>query len=269
MRHFLGIFSQRRTVFLFIFLLFLSFIIMSFNDPFKLRGLRIAVLQSIAWSYSITEFFQVFGDLEKENQILREKLLKASIQNQKLQEHMLENIRLKRLLMFKQGSQYSFIPASVIGFGQEQTIRSLILNVGSADSIRKNQAVLTEAGLVGKILDAETQQALTQILMDRNTLVSARLQKSREVGVVGWSGNLWLDLYYIPKDVEVEPGEVVITSGLSRIYPKGIKIGVVAEVEEKEYELFKKIKIKPAVDFNRLEDVFVVLASDTLYGSDQ
>ena len=104
--------------------------------------------------------------------------------------------------------------------------------------------------------------------MDRNALVSARLQKSREIGVVGWSGNLWLDLYYIPKDVEVEPGEVVITSGLSRIYPKGIKIGVVAEVKEKEYELFKEIKVKPAVNFNQLEDVFVVLVNDTLLGSE-
>lgn len=240
---------------------------MSFNDPFKLRGLRIAVLQCIAWTYSISESFQYFSDLEKQNQTLREKLLKASLQNQQLQEHMLENLRLKRLLMFKQQSQYSFIPASVIGFGQEQTIRSLILNVGSADSVRKNQAVLTEAGLVGKILDTEQNQALTQILMDRNTLVSARLQKSREIGVVGWSGNLWLDLLYIPKDVEVEPGEVVITSGLSRIYPQGIKIGVVAEIEENEYELFKEIKIKPAVNFNRLEDVFIVQVSDTLLGS--
>jgi rod shape-determining protein MreC len=144
----------------------------------------------------------------------------------------------------------------------------LILNVGSADSIQKNQAVLTEAGLVGKILDTEPKQALTQILMDRNTLVSARLQKSREIGVVGWSGNLWLDLYYIPKDVEVEPGEVVITSGLSRIYPQGIKIGVVAEINEKEYELFKEIKVKPAVNFNQLEDVFVVLVNDTLLGGE-
>jgi rod shape-determining protein MreC len=268
MRQFLGIFSQRRTVFLFIFFLFLSFIIMSFNDPFKLRGLRIAVLQSIAWTYSVSESFRHFSDLEKENQNLREKLLEASLQNQKLQEHMLENIRLKRLLMYKQESQYSFTPARVIGFGQEQTIRSLILNVGSADSIRKNQAVLTEAGLVGKILDVESDQAITQILMDRNTLVSARLQKSREIGVVSWSGNLWLDLYYIPRDIEVEPGEVVITSGLSRIYPRGIKIGVVAEVEEKEYELFKKIKIKPAVNFNRLEDVFIVMVNDTLLGSE-
>ena len=85
---------------------------------------------------------------------------------------------------------------------------------------------------------------------------------------MGWSGNLWLDLYYIPKDVEVEPGEGVITSGLSRIYPQGIKIGVVAEIEEKEYELFKKIKVKPAVNFNRLEDVFIVQVNDTLLGSE-
>jgi len=98
-----------------------------------------------------------------------------------------------------------------------------------------------------------------------NSLVSARLQRSREIGVVAWTGNLWLDLNYVPKDVTVEPGEVVLTSGLSRIYPAGIKIGVVAEVQDNEYELFKKIKINPAVNFNRLEDVFILISPDSLW----
>jgi len=268
MRQILGIFSQRRTIFLLIFYLFLSFLIMTFNDPFKLRGLRIVVLQGIAWSNALIEKFRYLGDLEEENQLLREKLLQISLQNQQLQEHMLENIRLKRLLMYKEEGRFSFIPAKVIALGQEQTIRSLILNVGSKDSVQKNQTVLTEAGLVGKIFEVEPHQAITQILMDRNTLVSARMQKSREIGVVGWSGNLWLDLYYVPKDVVVERGEVVLTSGLSRIYPQGIKIGVVAEVEESEYGLFKNIKIKPAVNFNQLEDVFVIHEVDSIVGSE-
>jgi rod shape-determining protein MreC len=156
----------------------------------------------------------------------------------------------------------------VIGTGQEQTIRSLILDVGSADGVVKNQTVVTEQGLVGKILVVESHQSITQILMDQNSLVSARLQKSREIGVVGWSGKLWLDLNYIPREVVIEPGEVVMTSGLSRIYPRGIKIGIVTEVAEVEYKLFKTIKLKPAVNFNNLEEVFVLFTQDSLLKSE-
>ncbi len=264
MDRFFGIFAQRRTIVLLVFYIFLSFMIMAFNDPFKLRGIRIAILQGIAWVSEIENYFLSVRNFRDENYRLKRSVLELSIEKQQLQENMLENIRLRRLLKFKEESSFTFVPALVIAHGQELAIRSLILNVGSADSVQKNQTVVTETGLVGKILEVEPNQSITQILMDRNSLVSARLQKSREIGVISWSGNLWLDLNYIPRDVPVEPGEVVITSGLSRIYPRGIKIGIIADVQENEYELFKQIKVKPAVNFNRLEEVFVMLTTDTL-----
>jgi rod shape-determining protein MreC len=222
------------------------------------------MLQGIAWFNTIEEKINYYQDLERENQELRKNLLEISLANQRMKEQMLENIRLRKLLNFKENSTYRVVSASVVALGQEQTIRSLILNVGKKDSVERNYTVLTEDGLVGKVLRVESSQSIVQILMDPNALVSARLQRSREIGVVAWSGNLWLDFNYIPKDVDVEPGEAVLTSGLSRIYPAGIKIGVVVEIQENEYELFKKIKVKPAVNFNRLEDVFVLISPDTL-----
>ena len=264
MNYFLNLFGKNRSIFLLIFYLILSFVIMSFNDTFQLRGVRFLVLQGIAGFNFLENKIFFFKDLEDENQDLRKNLLELSLENQRMKEHMLENLRLRKLLNFKEQSPYIFISSSVIGLGQEQTIRSLILDVGSQDSVQKNYAVLTENGLVGKVLKVESNQSIIQILMDPNSLVSARLQRSREIGVVAWSGNLWLDLNYVPKDVNVEPGEVVLTSGLSRIYPAGIKIGVIAEVQDNEYELFKKIKVKPAVNFNQLEDVFVLVAPDSL-----
>ncbi|MBN2364779.1 MAG: rod shape-determining protein MreC [Calditrichaeota bacterium] len=264
MKKVFGIFSQRRTVFLLGFYVVFSLFLMTLNDPYQLRGIRIAVLQTMSWMHQIRDHVNLVKNLKEENQQLRKKLLEKSLENQQMQESMLENIRLHRMLKFKEESNYSLIAAKVIGYGQEPTIRSLILDVGSADSVEKNQPVITDLGLVGKSLVVEKNQSIVQILMDRNSLVSARLQKSREVGVVGWSGNLWLDLNYISREVVVEPGEVVLTSGLSRIYPAGIKIGIVAEVRENEYELFKQIKIKPAVDFDRLEEVFVIKTPDSL-----
>jgi len=266
MKSLFGLFNQRRTLFLLLFYILLSFILMTLNDPFNIRGMRILVLQTMSVVKNIEDKFTYWNNLEQENSDLRRQLLEVSIENQRIQESMLENIRLRRLLKFKEEHKIDAVAANVIGFGQEQTIRSLVLDVGEKEGIAKNMVVVTEKGLVGKILDAEPEQSHAQILMDRNALVSVRLQKSRETGVIGWSGNLWLDLNYIPKDINVEVGELVITSGLSQIYPEGIKVGLVGEVEENKYELFKKIKVKPAVEFNKLEEVFVLTSSDSLMG---
>ncbi len=264
MKSILFLFTRRGTLILLTFYLVLAFLLMSLNEPLQLRGFRIAILKGISWVNSIKSYFIYLKNIDTQNKKLKIQLLEESIKNQQMQEYMLENLRLRKLLRLKDELEYSFIPARVIGVGQEQSIKSLILDVGRKDNIKINQAVVTEKGLVGKILDSEKEYSITQVLMDRNSLVSARLQKSREIGLIGWSGNLWLDLYYIPKDVELERGEVVITSGLSQIYPKGLKIGVVAEILENEYELFKQIKVKPAVNFNRLEEVFVLQMSDSL-----
>jgi rod shape-determining protein MreC len=262
MKSLFGLVNERRTLFLLFFYILLSFVLMTLNDPFNIRGMKILVLQAMNMVKAIEYKFTYWHNLEQENSNLRQQLLDVSIENQRIQESMLENIRLRRLLKFKEENKINAVAANVIGFGQEQTIRSLILDVGTNEGINKNMVVVTEKGLVGKILQAEPEQSQAQILMDRNV----RLQKSRETGVVGWSGNLWLDLNYIPKDIVVEVGELVITSGLSQIYPEGIKVGVVGEVEENKYELFKKIKVKPAVEFNKLEEVFVLTSSDSLKG---
>ncbi len=264
MRNIFNIFVRRSTFWLLAFYVLLSFLLMNLNDPFMIRGLRLGLLQVINWVNGVDHYLDYVRDLKKENTELRKQNLRLSLSNQRLQELMLENLRLRRLLRLKRHSPYQFVAANVIGFGQEETVRSLLLDVGTEDGVHKNMPVITDRGLVGKILRAERHQSITQILLDRHCLVSARLQKSREVGVVSWSGNFWLDLNYIPKEVKVEPGEIVITSGLSRIYPAGIKIGVVAEVKQNEYELFKQIKIKPAVDFNNLEQVFVLLTPDSV-----
>jgi rod shape-determining protein MreC len=264
MNNILSLFSRRGSLFLLALYITLSVLLMNFNDPETLRGIRIVVMRAASWITSVEHKLVFLEHLQQENEVLRKRNLDLFMSNQRLQEVMIENIRLRRLLQFKREGNFKYISANVVGFGEEQTVRSLILNVGAVDSVRKNMAVVNDQGLVGKIYSVDTHQSIAQILMDRNTLVSARLQKSREVGVVAWSGNLWLDLNYIPKDIPVEIGESVITSGLSRIYPHGIKVGVVGEVKDDKYALFKEIKIKPAVNFNSLEEVFILVPADSL-----
>ncbi len=264
MKRVLFLLMKRSTLFLLFLYVTSSFLLMNTNDAMVSRGVRLLVLQVTAWTGTVEKHFYWLKNEEKENEELKKRNFTLSINNLRLQEAMLENIRLRRLLEMKKRSDFKFITANIIGYGEERNVRSLVLNVGTADSAKKNMVVMTELGLVGKIVKTTPHQSIAQVLMDRNSLVSARLQKSREVGVVSWNGNFWLDLNYIPNEVPVERGELVVTSGLSRIYPKGLKIGVVAEVKTNEYELFKEIKIKPAVDFNSLEEVFVLITPDSL-----
>ena len=249
---------QKRSFLVLLFYIALSFILMGFNDAKALRGMRLVLLQSIAMLNSIKEKFEVMQQLADENRLLRQENFRLKLTNQKLREALLENARLRRMLNFKKNYPYPLVAARVIGNGLEAGVRSLILNVGEADSVFKNFPVISADGLVGKIIVTTPHQSIAQVLMDHNSLVSARLQRSREVGVIAWSGNSWLELLYIPKNISVEKGERVVTSGLSKIYPPGLKIGVVTEIRENDYEFFKEIRVQPAVRFNALEEVFVI-----------
>lgn len=254
-------FYRKSSVLLFIYIL-LSIFLMNFNDAIKLQGIRSLLLRAVDYAYRTESLLGLMASSKEENEILKKALFEANIRNQQLREALLENLRLKRMLQFKKESPLPLLPAKVIGMGIENGVRSIVLNVGERDGIYKNMAVLNPDGLVGKVIVSAKNQSIAQLLFDHNSLVSARLQNSREIGTIAWTGNSWLNLLYIPKNIPVERGELVVTSGLSQIYPPGLKIGVVSEIEEDAHSLFKNIKVKPAVNFKELEEVFVVKGAE-------
>ncbi len=216
------------------------------------------MLQTIEWVHQIEETFRLRHHMSQEIEQLKAENFRLKMTALKLREVLIENSRLRRLLKLKEEGAYRVVAARVIGSGTEGGIRSLIISVGEQDSVRKNMPVVNADGLVGRVIATTPGQSIVQILMDHNSLVSARLQHSREAGVIAWSGNSWLDLLYIPKNIPVEKGEMVITSELSRIYPPGLKIGIVTTIKENKFDLFKEIRVKPAVNFNAVEEVFVI-----------
>ncbi len=155
---------------------------------------------------------------------------------------------------------YRYLAANVIGRDPSPFLRYLLLDRGSDDGIRRDMPVVTDQGLVGKIVEVTSQASKVQLIVDSGSAVNALLQKSRERGVV--SGQLagGLIMQYISQQVTVEPGERVLTSGLGGAYPQGLFIGAVSAVQKLNYEVLQQAEVTPGVDFGRLEIVLIIVS---------
>lgn len=255
--------SRFRDSFLLFLYLILSFLLIISSDSQIVEGLRASSLYSVGIIGRFIDSIDSYLNLEEKNQQLRVENTKLAYDNFQLQDALIENIRLRKLLQFKHELQYDLIPAKVIGFSPVDIVTGLLLSTEDIDKITDNSAVMTAEGLVGKVVQISGKYAICQNLLDPNSRVSVRIQRNRELGMVAWDGGIGLILDYIPNTVEVRPGDVLFTSGLSLIFPPNIKVGTVTKVEQNDEKLFQSIEVKPAVRFNRIEEVFILQLKET------
>ena len=165
---------------------------------------------------------------------------------------------LQQLLELRQRTQLSTTAASVIAGGASPDFRTFTIDKGTGDGLRPDMAVIAPAGVVGRIIMPSARASKVQLLIDRNAASGAILERSRAQGVVLGTGGDRLRLEYVPGTADVQIGDVVVTSGIDGIYPKGFAIGQIESIE-KGAGVFSSIIVKPAVEFSSLEDVLVVL----------
>jgi rod shape-determining protein MreC len=139
------------------------------------------------------------------------------------------------------------------------------VDVGTADGVTMNMAVISAAGLVGKTTEVGRHVARVLLAADPNCKVAAMIESTRDSGIMEGSthGNMEAarcTMQFINRNAKVELDDVVITSGLDELYPKGILIGRVVEVTEEEHGLYKSARLELAADLMRLEEVFVVVS---------
>ena len=200
----------------------------------------------------------VFTALD-ENRSLREGNVRLLLENSQLRKAYIENQLLREKLGFKNQQSHQLVPASVISSGLYHFTKVIQIDIGEKEGIKKNLPVITEKGLVGKILTSGHYCSVVQMIGDVNFGVSARVQNSRATGILVWeSGSVWR-MENIVKSFAIQPGDSIVTSGMSAIYPPDIPIGEVISVDNNDPGMFKKILIRPFVDYSRLEDVFIIL----------
>lgn len=222
--------------------------------------------------YRIRGAVKFAGDImtvHQRNQTLAAENERLRLANLELTEAMAENARLRTLLEYKKEvPQLTFAVAAVIARSPSSWSSTLVINKGSADGIAKDMPVVTAQGLVGNVAQVFPHSSHVQLMIDARSAVGALVQRpeSRVAGIVEGNGARPLSpcLINLARDADIIKGDKVITSGFGGIYPKNIMIGEVVEVVNEEGGLLKYAVLKPAVDFDRLEEVLVIVRSQIM-----
>jgi rod shape-determining protein MreC len=196
--------------------------------------------------------------LKVENDALKRDLAAAQIAVQE-QRALADRTRgLEKLLELRQQLALTTAAAEIIGAAATPDFRTLTIDKGTRDGIKADMAVIAPAGIVGRLVVPSLRSAKVQLLIDRNAAAGAIIERTRAQGVVVGTGEDRLRLEYTSEVFDIVVGDTVVTSGIDGIYPKGFVIGQIESVE-RAGSAYKKISIKPAVDFSGLEEVLVVL----------
>ena len=201
-------------------------------------------------------------ELTKENIDLENKLLEYD----KIKE---ENDRLREVLNFKNSkNNYYYLGCEIIGYSGESFSSGYVIDKGENDGLKKDMIVISNKGLVGQVTSTGSNWAIVQSLINENIAVSVMVNSTRETtgilkGYVTHSNQNLTKVTNLPIDSAIKEGDVIVTSGLGQIYPKEVRIGEVVSVETDEVKVMKTAIVKPFVDFNKLEELFVVIPKET------
>jgi len=212
------------------------------------RGVR-HVWSSYVWSVGA----------RAENQQLHEAVRRLALVNSSYEQERQENARLRRLLTMTDSITYKTLGARVVARTPSFLSNVIYIDRGSKDGVRNDKPVISGDGIVGRTVLVSRYQSQVQLITNPDASLGVMLERTRTQGVLRGSGDLLLDLNYIGNSEQVETGDVVLSSGLDGIFPKGLAIGKVVDVR-KGKGVFRSIKVQPYIDFMRVEEVSVILS---------
>lgn len=198
-------------------------------------------------------------DVGERNEELTSRLVLLEEENLQLREALVASGRLERIAEIRADFEVPMLSSELVGVDPSPWFRSVLIDRGKTHGVRSGMPVISELGLVGLVTETSTRAAKAMLVLDRQSAVDGIVQRSRSRGIVRGHGTDQLDFEFVVRGSNVRIGDVVISSGLGGVYPKGIRIGEVASVSDPGSALLQTAKLAPAVDFGRLEQVFVML----------
>lgn len=195
----------------------------------------------------------------KQNDALRQALSVTAERNRQLAEIELSNQRLRKLLNFQQNVTDQVVAAEVIGKDPSAWFKTIVIDKGRSDGIEKGFPVLIPEGIAGQVIEVAGGHSKVLLIIDPNSAVDALVQRTRSRGLIkGGIGGKCLFKYVLRKH-EIRVGDTVISSGLDGVYPKGLHIGKISGVIRRNAGIFQEVTVTPNVDFEKLEQVMVML----------
>lgn len=216
------------------------------------------------------DFFLNFSEVKLENEELKKKntkLVNELIEYESLKD---EVERLREALNFTESkNNYKYVGVNIIGYSGNSLSDGYIIDKGSNDGIDKNMVVVSSKGLVGKVTKVASNFAIVQSILNENIAVAVMDQQTREAtgvlqGLSDKKDNNMTVVYNLPISSDVKEGDIIITSGLGKIYPKEIPVGTVVSVEEDNVRVMKSAVVEPFVNFNEVEELFVVIPNSNI-----
>lgn len=205
-----------------------------------------------SWASDLGVSRSQLEQLRSQNESLRTRVAQ-------LEEARQENIRLRALLKLAKSGGVQSKAARVIGRPTNSWEGIITIDLGSKDGITVGMPVVGPRGLLGQTVEVASGSARVRLITDQRSGVAAMVQRNRAVGILKGTIEGRLDLDFISRETTVKPGDVVITSGLGGVYPKGIVIGEVAEVDKASNTLYQSIRVEPSGDISGLEEVLVLI----------
>ncbi len=198
-------------------------------------------------------------DVHQENAQLKNEIHALKMANSRYRELLATQERLEELLQFKQTINRPVLAAQVIGRDPTGWFKSVIIDKGKWAGLRLDMPVVNAFGVVGRVVSVSSNYAKVLLIIDQNSAVDCLVQRSRDRGMLKGLMSEICKLDYVAKSNDITVGDIVVTSGLGGVFPKGLPVGRILDVKEISGELFKDIKIRTAVDFSKLEEVLVIL----------
>lgn len=219
--------------------------------------LQRATMSTIDGVSGLWSGYVALRQVQAENAALKQEVqtLQVRLQEERAEAQRTDNLR--QLLELRQRANLDMVAAEVIAGAASPDFRTVTIDKGSTEDLATDMAVISPAGVVGRVILPSRRAAKVQLLIDRNAAAGALIERTRVQGVVIGAGEGSLKMQYVPGTSDVKTGDLVVTSGIDGIYPKGFVIGTV-EHADRGTGTYYDISVRPAVDFTRLEEVLVV-----------
>jgi rod shape-determining protein MreC len=209
--------------------------------------------------YGIWSDYLDLVNVRSENKELRRIIKIYEARETASREALTANERLKQLLELKTATQVPSLAAGVIGEDGSPWFKTLVIDRGASDGLQEGMPVVAVNGVIGRVVKVATNNSRVLLLTDHASGIAAVVQRSRARGVIKGAGDGRCSLEFSLRDEDVKVGDVIVTSGIGGIFPKGIKVGEVTMVKKGAYGIFQTVEVRPTVNISRLEEVLILL----------